>query len=148
MAAWSAFLRTLVAQGASPDVDTLIAWLLKKAYVEPSAELRGAVDRYRSWLDLKERGVVLTNAVEALKAAQAEGLAVAQAHLHHLNPFPANLGEVLSSYDSVLCPEMNAGQLSVLLRARYLVDVVGLHKVEGLPFQVSEILTRIQEMCA
>jgi 2-oxoglutarate ferredoxin oxidoreductase subunit alpha len=83
-----------------------------------------------------------------VKAAQAEGLAVAQAHLHHLNPFPANLGDVLRRYDTVLCPEMNMGQLSVLLRARYLVDVVGLHKVEGLPFHVSEILTRIQEMCA
>jgi 2-oxoglutarate ferredoxin oxidoreductase subunit alpha len=83
-----------------------------------------------------------------VKAAQAERLAVAQVHLHHLNPFPANLGDVLNNYDSVLCPEMNMGQLSVLLRARYLVDVVGLFKVEGLPFQVSEILTRIQEMCA
>jgi 2-oxoglutarate ferredoxin oxidoreductase subunit alpha len=84
----------------------------------------------------------------AVKAAQKEGLAVAQAHLHHLNPFPRNLGEVLRSYDAVLCPEMNAGQLSVLLRARYLVDVVSLPKVEGLPFQVGEVLTRIQEMVA
>lgn len=83
-----------------------------------------------------------------VKAAQAEGLAVAQAHLHHLNPFPRNLEQVLRSYDAVLCPEMNMGQLSLLLRARYLVDVVGLHKVEGLPFGVGEILTRIQEMVA
>jgi len=83
-----------------------------------------------------------------VKAAQAAGIAVAQVHLHHLNPFPGNLEKVLRNYDSVLCPEMNAGQLNLLLRARYLVDVVGLHKVEGLPFQVSEILTRIQEMTA
>jgi 2-oxoglutarate ferredoxin oxidoreductase subunit alpha len=83
-----------------------------------------------------------------VKAAQAEGLAVAQAHLHHLNPFPGNLEEVLRSYDAVLCPEMNMGQLCLLLRARYLIDVVSLPKVEGLPFQVSEILTRIQEMTA
>ncbi len=84
----------------------------------------------------------------AVKAAQKEGLAVAQAHLHHLNPFPSNLGDVLRSYDAVLCPEMNAGQLSMLLRARYLVDVVSLPKVEGLPFGVGEVLNRIQEMVA
>jgi len=82
----------------------------------------------------------------AVRLAQADGLAVAQAHLHHLNPFPANLGDVLRSYDRVLCPEMNTGQLRLLLRARYLVDVHGLNKVEGQPFRVREILTRIQEM--
>jgi 2-oxoglutarate ferredoxin oxidoreductase subunit alpha len=71
---------------------------------------------------------------------------VAQAHLHHLNPFPANLGEILARYDRVLCPEMNTGQLKLLLRARYLVDVQGLNKVEGQPFRVREVLTRIQEM--
>ncbi len=82
----------------------------------------------------------------AVRLAQADGLKVAQAHLHHLNPFPANLGEVLARYDRVLCPEMNTGQLRMLLRARYLVDVQGLNKIEGQPFRVREVLTRIQEM--
>jgi len=82
----------------------------------------------------------------AVRLAQADGLKVAQAHLHHLNPFPANLGEVLGRYDRVLCPEMNTGQLRMLLRARYLIDVQGLNKIEGQPFRVREVLTRIQEM--
>ncbi len=82
----------------------------------------------------------------AVRLAQADGLKVAQVHLHHLNPFPANLGDILARYDKVLCPEMNMGQLKLLLRARYLVDVQGLNKVEGQPFRVREVLTRIQEM--
>ncbi|HEX5137136.1 MAG TPA: 2-oxoacid:acceptor oxidoreductase subunit alpha [Planctomycetota bacterium] len=82
----------------------------------------------------------------AVRLAQADGLKVAQAHLHHLNPFPANLAELLGRYDRVLCPEMNTGQLRMLLRARYLVDVQGLNKIEGQPFRVREVLTRIQEM--
>jgi 2-oxoglutarate ferredoxin oxidoreductase subunit alpha len=82
----------------------------------------------------------------AVRLAQADGMKVAQVHLRHLNPFPANLGEILARYDKVLCPEMNMGQLKLLLRARYLVDVQGLIKVEGQPFRVREVLTRIQEM--
>jgi 2-oxoglutarate ferredoxin oxidoreductase subunit alpha len=82
----------------------------------------------------------------AVKVARADGMDVAQAHLHHLNPFPANLEDVLRSYDRVLCPEMNMGQLQAILRARYLLDIEGFHKVKGMPFQVREILTRIQEM--
>jgi 2-oxoglutarate ferredoxin oxidoreductase subunit alpha len=82
----------------------------------------------------------------AVRLAQADGVKVAQVHLRHLNPFPANLGDILARYDRVLCPEMNMGQLKLLLRARYLVDVQGLNKVEGQPFRVREVLTRIQEM--
>ncbi|HEY7514774.1 MAG TPA: 2-oxoglutarate ferredoxin oxidoreductase subunit alpha, partial [Vicinamibacteria bacterium] len=82
----------------------------------------------------------------AVRLAQADGLSVAQAHLRHLNPFPANLGDVLGRYKHVLCPEMNTGQLRLLLRARYLADVQGLNKIEGQPFRIREILTRIQEM--
>ncbi|MHC4548979.1 MAG: 2-oxoacid:acceptor oxidoreductase subunit alpha [Planctomycetota bacterium] len=82
----------------------------------------------------------------AVRTARANGRDVAQVHLHHLNPLPANLGEILSRYEQVLCPELNLGQLRMLLRARYLVDVVGQNKVEGQPFQVREILARIQEM--
>ncbi|HET6814187.1 MAG TPA: 2-oxoacid:acceptor oxidoreductase subunit alpha, partial [Actinomycetota bacterium] len=65
----------------------------------------------------------------AVRRVRASGARVSVAHLRHLNPFPANLGEVLGSYDKVLIPEMNLGQLRMLVRARYLVDAVGYNKV-------------------
>jgi 2-oxoglutarate ferredoxin oxidoreductase subunit alpha len=67
------------------------------------------------------------------------GLSVAQAHLRHLNPLPANLGEVLARYRTVLLPEMNLGQLSILLRARYLVDIKSYTNVSGMPFKAEEM---------
>jgi 2-oxoglutarate ferredoxin oxidoreductase subunit alpha len=82
----------------------------------------------------------------AVKRSIDDGLSVAQVHLRHLNPFPANLGDVLRRYDRVLVPELNMGQLRMLLRAKYLVDAVGLNKVAGQPFKVGEIKARIREM--
>jgi len=82
----------------------------------------------------------------AVRRAQADGLAVAQAHVRYLNPFPRNFEAVLRSYDRVLVPELNMGQLRTLIRARYLVDAEGLNKVQGTPFKVREIVTRIQEL--
>ncbi len=79
----------------------------------------------------------------AVRRSRAEGRQVAVAHLRHLNPFPANLGEVLRSYDRVLVPEMNSGQLQHLLRAEYLVDVHGYHRVSGLPFTTAELVDTI-----
>ena len=70
---------------------------------------------------------------------RALGHKVATAHLRHLNPLPGNLGEVLARYDKVLIPEMNLGQLSLLLRARYLVDAKSYTKVSGLPFKAEEL---------
>ena len=67
------------------------------------------------------------------------GHSVAQAHLRHLNPLPANLGEVLRRYRRVLVPEMNLGQLALLLRAEYLVDVQSYTKVAGVPFRAEEL---------
>jgi 2-oxoglutarate ferredoxin oxidoreductase subunit alpha len=67
------------------------------------------------------------------------GKPIAIAHLRHLNPFPANLGEVLSSYRTILIPELNNGQLRRLIRAEYLIDAKGLNKVAGEPFKVGEI---------
>jgi 2-oxoglutarate ferredoxin oxidoreductase subunit alpha len=64
---------------------------------------------------------------------------VAQAHLRHLNPFPENLGDVLRSYDKVLVPEMNLGQLAMLLRSKYLVDVVSYAQVRGMPLGAAEL---------
>jgi 2-oxoglutarate ferredoxin oxidoreductase subunit alpha len=75
----------------------------------------------------------------ACRRVRAKGLNVAQAHLRHLNPFPENLGKVLASYDNVVVPEMNLGQLSLLLRARYLVDATGYNQVRGLPFKAAEL---------
>ncbi len=82
----------------------------------------------------------------AVNVARKSGLKVSRAHLRHLNPFPANLGEVLSRFDKVLVPEMNLGQLALLLRARYLKDVITLSKVQGQPFRRQEILQKIQEI--
>ncbi len=82
----------------------------------------------------------------AVEAAQAQGHTVAHAHLRYLNPLPADLGDVLSRYEKVLVPEMNMGQLLKLVRAEYLVDAVGLNKIQGRPFKVSEVATRIARM--
>jgi 2-oxoglutarate ferredoxin oxidoreductase subunit alpha len=79
----------------------------------------------------------------AVRRARADGMAVAVAHLRHLNPFPANVGEVLHSYERVLVPEMNSGQLQRLLRAEHLVDVQGYHRVSGLPFTTAELVDAI-----
>jgi 2-oxoglutarate/2-oxoacid ferredoxin oxidoreductase subunit alpha len=79
----------------------------------------------------------------AVRRARAQGARVAAAHLRHLNPFPANTGEVLARYDRVLVPEMNLGQLRKLLRAEFLVDVVGYNRVRGLPFKAEELADAI-----
>jgi 2-oxoglutarate/2-oxoacid ferredoxin oxidoreductase subunit alpha len=65
---------------------------------------------------------------------------VAHAHLRHLNPFPRDTGEVLARYRRVLIPEINTGQLRLLIRGRYLVDAVGLNQVRGKPFPVPEVV--------
>jgi 2-oxoglutarate ferredoxin oxidoreductase subunit alpha len=84
--------------------------------------------------------------VSAVQRAQRKGSKVAQAHLRYLNPTPRNLGEVLKRYKKVLVPELNAGQLRMLLRAEYLVDAIGLNKIQGRPFLVSEIEAKIEEL--
>jgi 2-oxoglutarate ferredoxin oxidoreductase subunit alpha len=85
--------------------------------------------------------------VQAREKAAGEGCSVAHVHLRHMNPFPSDLGDLLKRYKTVLVPEMNLGQLSRLLRERYLVDVVQLNKVQGKPFKVSEIYDRIITLC-
>jgi 2-oxoglutarate ferredoxin oxidoreductase subunit alpha len=81
-----------------------------------------------------------------VRRVRAKGRPVAHAHLRWLNPFPANLGDVLASYDRVLVPEMNLGQLRTLVRARYLVDAVGYNRVAGRPFTAGEIEDAIEAM--
>ncbi|HLR84743.1 MAG TPA: 2-oxoacid:acceptor oxidoreductase subunit alpha [Nocardioidaceae bacterium] len=74
-----------------------------------------------------------------VRRARQSGHHVAQAHLRHLNPFPADLGDVLRRYDKVLVPEMNLGQLRMLVRSEYLVDAIGYNQVRGLPFGAAEL---------
>ncbi|HEY7313986.1 MAG TPA: 2-oxoacid:acceptor oxidoreductase subunit alpha [Gemmataceae bacterium] len=84
--------------------------------------------------------------VTACQRAQHKGWKVAHAHLRYLNPMPRNTGEVLKRYKKVLIPELNAGQLRTLIRATYLIDAVGLNKVQGKPFLVSEIESAIEAL--
>jgi 2-oxoglutarate ferredoxin oxidoreductase subunit alpha len=79
----------------------------------------------------------------ACRLVRDAGHPVAQAHLRHLNPFPADLGDVLRRYDSVMVPEMNLGQLRMLLRAEYLVDAVGYNQVRGLPLRAADLAEAI-----
>jgi 2-oxoglutarate ferredoxin oxidoreductase subunit alpha len=83
----------------------------------------------------------------AVRQVRDAGGSVAHLQLRHLNPFPADLGDVLSRYDCVLIPEMNLGQLALLVRARYLVDAVSLSQVRGLPFRTDELVSAIEELC-
>ncbi|GAB3789804.1 2-oxoacid:acceptor oxidoreductase subunit alpha [Nocardioides ungokensis] len=83
-----------------------------------------------------------------VRRVRKAGYHVAQAHLRHLNPFPKDLGEILERYDKVLVPEMNLGQLSMLLRAKYLVDAVGYNHVRGLPLKAAELAEAIGELVA
>tara|TARA_B100002019_G_scaffold32471_1_gene26399 strand:- start:6079 stop:7920 length:1842 start_codon:yes stop_codon:yes gene_type:complete len=78
----------------------------------------------------------ITSAVQAM---QAEGFSVSSLHLRHLNPLPKDLGEIISKFKKVIVPELNLGQLSLILRAKYLVDAIPLTKVQGKPFKVSEL---------
>jgi 2-oxoglutarate ferredoxin oxidoreductase subunit alpha len=82
----------------------------------------------------------------ACRAVRELGMSVAQAHLRHLNPLPANLGEVLAAYDKVVIPEMNLGQLAHVIRARYLVDAIGYNQVRGLPFTAAELESMLEDV--
>ncbi len=84
----------------------------------------------------------ITTAVERLRE---RGAPVSSAHLRYLNPFPRNLGKVLSNFETVIIPELNLGQLALLIRARYLVDAISFSKVKGQPFKVAEIVNKVEE---
>jgi 2-oxoglutarate ferredoxin oxidoreductase subunit alpha len=81
-----------------------------------------------------------------VRRVRATGRAVAHAHLRWLNPFPANLGDILKSYERVLIPEMNSGQLLQLVRAKYLVDAVGYNRVTGKPFKAGDIANAVEAL--
>ena len=81
-----------------------------------------------------------------MRRLRKEGKQVAQAHLTHLNPFPRNTGDVLRSYDRVLVPEMNLGQLLKLVRAEFLVDAVGFNQVRGLPLRAGDLADAMEAL--
>ncbi|HEX9740430.1 MAG TPA: 2-oxoacid:acceptor oxidoreductase subunit alpha, partial [Ignavibacteriaceae bacterium] len=83
---------------------------------------------------------------EAVDRARSKGLKVARTHFRYLNPFPKNTGEVLKSYKKILCPELNMGQLSKILRNEFLVDIESFNKIQGLPFKSSEIENKINSI--
>ncbi|MBK6425952.1 MAG: 2-oxoacid:acceptor oxidoreductase subunit alpha [Blastocatellia bacterium] len=85
----------------------------------------------------------ITSAVEKLRA---EGKAVSSIHLRHLSPLPHDVGEILSRFEHVLVPEMNLGQLAMMLRAKYLVNAIPFSKVQGRPFKISEITARVDQL--
>ena len=82
----------------------------------------------------------------ACRALRQRGLPIAQAHLRHLSPLPANLGEVLAAYDKVVIPEMNLGQLAHVIRARYLIDAIGFNQVSGLPFTAAALENMLEDV--
>jgi 2-oxoglutarate ferredoxin oxidoreductase subunit alpha len=84
----------------------------------------------------------------AVERLHADGRSVAHAHLRYLNPFPANTEAVVRGYRRVLIPEVNLGQLSLLIRAKYLVDAVGYNRVRGKPFRIAEIVDEAERLLA
>ena len=84
--------------------------------------------------------------LSAVLRAREQGLAVSFAHLRYLNPFPSNVGDVIARFDQVLIPELNLGQLAMLVRSRYVVDAATLNKVTGRPFLIAEVEAKIHEL--
>jgi 2-oxoglutarate ferredoxin oxidoreductase subunit alpha len=82
----------------------------------------------------------------AVKAQRAKGRKIGHLHLRHLNPLPSNLGDIFKRYKRILVPELNMGQLLWVLRAKFLVDAVGLNKIQGRPFKQAELEQKIEEM--
>ena len=82
----------------------------------------------------------------ALRRAIEKKQKVSWVHLRYINPFPKDLGEIIKKYDKVLVPEMNSGQLALMLRAKFLVDVITYSKIQGRPFTTSEIGKKISDL--
>lgn len=82
----------------------------------------------------------------AVRQARKDGLSVSNVHLRHLNPLPKDLGDILRRFDKILIPELNLGHLRMLIQSRYLIETIGLNKVQGRPFTVAEIEARIREI--
>ena len=107
--------------------------------VQPSGDQEGDL-LIVSW------GSTYGSITQAVKAERAKGRKMGHLHLRYLNPLQANLGDILKHYRKVLVPELNMGQLLWVLRAKYLVDAVGLNKIQGRPFKQNELEQKIEEM--
>ncbi len=92
------------------------------------------------------KGAITAAVAEATAAADESGKTVSKIHIRHLNPLPSNLGDVLARYDRVLLPELNNGQLSMILRDRFLIDIESFTKLNGQPFRIGEIKERIEKI--
>ena len=110
------------------------------AQVVPPLEVEGPAD---ARILLLGWGGTYGSITAAREEAVARGWPVAQAHLRYLNPMPKNVGEVLSRFERILIPELNLGQLLMLVRNRFLIDAVGINKVAGQPFKTTELLDAI-----
>jgi 2-oxoglutarate ferredoxin oxidoreductase subunit alpha len=106
---------------------------------EPNGDLSGDL-LIVSW------GSTFGSITQAVKAQREHGRKIGHLHLRFLNPLPPNLGEILKRYKHVLVPELNMGQLLWVLRAKFLVDAVGLNKIQGRPFKQTELEQKIEEM--
>ena len=84
--------------------------------------------------------------VTAVREVQAAGKSVSHAHLRYLNPFPRNLPDLLKGFKQVLIPELNMGQLRMLIRSQYLLDAKGFNKIQGRPFSVTELVAHIDTL--
>jgi len=113
------------------------------AYDIPDLEVFGEPDGRLLVIGWGSTYGAITSAVEEM---QRSGKSVSSIHLRYLNPFPSNLGEILGRFDRVLIPELNLGQLAMLMRARYLVPAVSFPKVKGKPFKISELIGKMNEL--
>ena len=91
-------------------------------------------------------GGVYGSVKSAVKKSQEEGISVSHVHLKYLNPFPKNLGDILLKFNKILIPELNMGQLRFIIRAKYLVDAIGLNKIAGKPFSSQEVFNKIESI--
>ena len=91
-------------------------------------------------------GGTLGSITAAVEAVREEGLSVSRMHLRHLNPFPNDLGDILKRFEKILLPELSDGHLALLLRAKYLIDVQSLPKIEGQPFKIAELTEAIRKL--
>ena len=109
----------------------------------PQLKVEGALD---ADLLLLGWGSTYGAIISAIQRCRSKGLTVSNVHIRHMNPLPADLGDILGRFDRVLVPELNTGHLRMRLRAEYLVDAVGLNKIQGKPFMISEIEQCITEL--
>ena len=124
-------------------IDKLIT--MKLSGMAEGIREQGASHVYRD-LSFEERLGLLVDKEKLHRENRQVKILLAHAHLRHLNPLPANTEEILRSYKRVLVPEVNMGQLSLLLRAKFLIDVLGFNRVRGKPFRIIEIKQAAEEL--